>query len=577
MIRLTSAFLSLRWGWAAGLLALAVTGGGMLASAPSTGAAPTPPANFKVAFIGDSGSGSTFTQVLNLIDAEGAQAVLHQGDFDYGDDPDGFFAAIDSILGPDFPYFASVGNHDAGSWDTGCGNPNGCYADHLQARMSRLGVVPDDPDLNDQKYAIDYQGLKVVFVGENGSNVEFANFIDAQLSGDPHVWKICSWHKNQNAMQVGSKTDEMGWSVYENCLRLGALVATGHEHSYERTRTLVHMQTQSVDSSCSDPGRVCVGLGRTFVFVSGLGGQSIRNQDRCLPTTPPYGCNQEWATIYTSDQGAQYGALFIIFNVNGDAYRAHGYFKNIDGQIVDEFDILADSRPPPSLSAMTLSPIADAHVVEHPRHANFGSSPTLHVNGGPIEITYMKFDLSSLLGMSIDRAKLRIFVADSSGSEQALKLVPDTSWMESEITYHNRPQPTILLNSIDGAVSGNWVEVDLTHGVRQTAGGFFSFALDSAGSDGLVFNSREAASETPQLVVEYVDPSIPTSTPSPTPTATDTPTATPTPSATETPTVTPTPTATHTQTPTSTPTAAFTPRYWIYVPLVLRNGGAVSP
>ena len=525
----------------------------------AAGLAFSPPANFKVAFIGDSGSGNNFTQVLNLIQAEGAQAVLHQGDFDYSGDPDGFFAAIDSVLGPDFPYFASVGNHDSSSWNTGCGDAQGCYADHLQARMSRLGEVPDDPDLNDQKYAIDYQGLKIVFVGENGSNVEFAQFIDDQLSADSHIWKICSWHKNQNAMQVGSKTDEMGWSVYENCLRHGAIVATGHEHSYERTKTLIQMQTQSVDASCSDPGRVCVGRGRTFVFVSGLGGQSIRNQDRCLPTTPPYGCNQEWATIYTSDQGAQYGALFIVFNVNGDAYQAHGYFKNIDGQIVDEFDILEDSRPPPSLSAVTLNPIADAYVVAHSRHANFGSSTDLRVNGSPVEMTYMKFDVSSLLGMSIERARLRIFVTDPSASEQALKLLPDTSWVESQITYHNRPQPTIFLNSISGAVAGAWVEIDVTHGVRQTAGGLFSLALDSAGGDELVFNSKEAATDRPELIVEYVDPSIPTSTPSPTPTATDTPTATPT------------PTPTHTPTPTSTPTTAFTPRYWVYVPLILRH------
>ena len=119
MIRLTFAAHSRRWGWAAGFLAIAITGGGLLAAAPSADAAPTPPANFKVAFIADSGNGSNFTQVLNLIKAEGAQAVLHQGDFDYVDDPNGFFATIDSVLGPDFPYFASVGNHDAASWKIG--------------------------------------------------------------------------------------------------------------------------------------------------------------------------------------------------------------------------------------------------------------------------------------------------------------------------------------------------------------------------------------------------------------------------------------------------------------------------
>ena len=147
--------------------------------------------------------------------------------------------------------------------------------------------------------------------------------------------------------------------------------------------------------------------------------------------------------------------------------------------------------------------------------------------------------------------------------------MPDASWVEDQITYRDRPLPTIVLNSIEGAPAGSWVEIDVTHGVQETAGGLFSFAMDSAGVDALVFNSKEAVTDRPELIVEYVDPSIPTSTPSPTPTATDTPTATPTP--TETFTVTPTPTATHTPTPTSTPTAAFTPRYWVYMPIILRH------
>ncbi|MFQ6002451.1 MAG: hypothetical protein ACE5KJ_01765, partial [Candidatus Zixiibacteriota bacterium] len=62
-------------------------------------------ANLKVAFIGDSGYGKNFEKVLQLIKSERADMVLHQGDFDYALDPSGFFAKIDKILGPKFPYF----------------------------------------------------------------------------------------------------------------------------------------------------------------------------------------------------------------------------------------------------------------------------------------------------------------------------------------------------------------------------------------------------------------------------------------------------------------------------------------
>jgi hypothetical protein len=143
-------------------------------------------------------------------------------------------------------------------------------------------------------------------------------------------------------MQIGGKGDEMGWTVYETCRERGAIIMNGHEHSYERTKTLTNMTAQEVDVNCQDPNKVCVGPGRTFVVVTGLGGVGIRDQKRCLPTTPPYGCHGEWAIIYAKQQEAVYGTLFITFNVGGDSKYATGYFKNISGEVVDAFEITRD-------------------------------------------------------------------------------------------------------------------------------------------------------------------------------------------------------------------------------------------
>lgn len=326
---------------------------------------PTAP-NLKVAFIGDTGYGNDFEAVLTLIKNEGADAVLHQGDFDYANDPDGFFARIDAILGPDFPYFASVGNHDRDAWNTDCGDSDGCYAQFLKDRMNNIGILPDDPNLDDQMYAVTFRGLKLVFTGERktaGDSI-YAPYIQTQLADDNHIWKICSWHRNQNVLQIGTKDDETDWGVYETCKNNGAIIATAHEHSYHRTKTLTSMQNLTVDTSQhplsngvpGNPDQLLVESGKSFVFVSGLGGHDMRNQDRCQPTTYPYGggpeCNYIWANVYTSDQtgGAQtFGALFIIFNYNGDPNKAHGYFKTIDGTIIDEFEITANqvAYPPP--------------------------------------------------------------------------------------------------------------------------------------------------------------------------------------------------------------------------------------
>jgi len=49
---------------------------------------------------------------------------------------------------------------------------------------------------------------------------------------------------------------------------------------------------------------------------------------------PPYGCSGEWASISTINQGAALGAQFITFNA-GDPKEALGYFKNVNGQTID--------------------------------------------------------------------------------------------------------------------------------------------------------------------------------------------------------------------------------------------------
>ncbi len=69
----------------------------------------------------------------------------------------------------------------------------------------------------------------------------------------------------------------------------------------------------------------------------------MRDQTRCLPATFPYGCKGAWAKIYTATQGATFGALFITFNIDGDPRKAQGYFKNINGEIIDTFEIRADA------------------------------------------------------------------------------------------------------------------------------------------------------------------------------------------------------------------------------------------
>jgi len=287
-----------------------------------------PPPNVKIAFIGDQGLSPNSVSVLKLIKNEGASMVVHSGDFDYTDDPDAWDQQINDVLGSDFPYLASIGNHDIKNWKD--------YRQKLSERLSKTPDVTCTGELG-VKSSCTFQGLFFILSGVGTFELEHDKFIKDELSKNNSIWSICSWHKNMNKMQMGKIFDGTGWEVYEECRKGGAMIVTGHEHSYSRTKTLLSIENVIVDPDWPDPNNLKLGDGTSFVVVSGIGGVDIKDQDRCLPTTYPYGCKGEWASIYTSDQGASYGALFCTFPVDEKLDKAYCYFKDINGNIPDEF------------------------------------------------------------------------------------------------------------------------------------------------------------------------------------------------------------------------------------------------
>ena len=304
----------------------------------------------KVAFIADSGSGPFFLNVLKLIKRQGADMVLHQGDLGYrGLNTTDFMNAVNNVLGPDFPYFASRGNHDF-RWEQG-------YQPILKQRAKKVGASCTG-DYGQNSTCV-YQGLFIILSagGEIGSESQNTRYIEDQLAADNSIWRICSWHRTQRTMQIEYKRDEVGWGPYEACREGGAIIATGHGHHYARTRTLMNMEHLTVYPDCdtTSGNEVCVFRnndvsgepGATFAFVSGLGGAERRRQRRCTPTRFPYsqrrGCNGIWASIYSIKQGASHGALFITFNAGGNPSKAEGEFINIHGDVIDSFTVTARS------------------------------------------------------------------------------------------------------------------------------------------------------------------------------------------------------------------------------------------
>lgn len=336
----------------------------------------TPPANFKIAFIGDQSTGPNAVAVLNLIKAEGAHVVMHSGDLDYGDNPAAWDAQINSVLGANFPYFVSIGNHDELAWS----GPTG-YQHYLENRFGRLGITwTGQLGVKSNFY---YQGIFFVLTApgiesgfDDGSSPVY---IRDQLAADRSLWSICSWHKNMTLMQVGFKPDETGWGVYEEARAGGAIIATAHEHSYSRTHLLSSMINQTVASTSNT---LSLTKGNSFAFVSGLGGSNVREQNLS---------GNWWASIYAAtclpaDQvcqpNATNGALFGVFNVDGQANKARFYFKDINGAIVDSFVVVSNVE---TFFINGISP-SSATVGGHDfiltvDGAGFGSSSVVQVNG----------------------------------------------------------------------------------------------------------------------------------------------------------------------------------------------------
>jgi len=281
--------------------------------------------NLKVAFIGDTASQADFKTVLELVKAEKADFLMIQGDLTYdGEKATNWFPVIDNTINKTqpgstadvtIPYFVSKGNHDSDWQNLGSG---------LKARMAAWNIPASKGDPTTINYSVVHKGLKMVMVADTETSPTRASFLEAELKDDTHHWKICSWHKNQGATNVGGKSDEMGWQVYETCRQHGAIVLQGHSHSYSRSKTITNDTTQVVDPACSDPFALCVGPGKHFWVDSSLGGHDIRKlttvKDR------PY-----WGATY----GGSFGALFLEFHVDGDPKKARGYFKTVGGTIID--------------------------------------------------------------------------------------------------------------------------------------------------------------------------------------------------------------------------------------------------
>ena len=168
---------------------------------------------------------------------------------------------------------------------------------------------------------------------------------------------------------------------------------------------------------------------------------------------------------------------------------------------------------PPSTATLTLSASADANVRDGSYSStNFGTSSGLYVRkgiSGENHVAYLKFDLTA--AATINSAKLRLFgrlnTSTTSSVATAVFGADGTTWSETGITWNSRPAVTtaaLASTSVSNAAA-QWYEWDLTSYLKQQkAAGKREVTLviqTTSSSPSVIFNSREASSSKPQLVI----------------------------------------------------------------------------
>jgi len=291
---------------------------------PWLGAAESVPSNYTVAFIGDTGQGSGFEDVLKLIRSENASLVLHQGDLAYRqrefNSPFRWERKVNEILGKNFPYMPVAGNHETPQWTS--------WKTLIWKRMQRNGLDRTCRGNVGEDIACGHRGI-VWYQSAIGifPNVKFNLPVDL-FQASP--WKICSWHKPQSFVEAETRVP---YSAFAACTASGALIYTGHDHAVWRSWVLSDLRDEKhIVYSQVNQSTLHLGKDRTIMVVSGVGGAGIA---ACagIHAVRPWWASTLCSNIPESDPLIQFGAHFCKFNLE-DAYC---YFKQTDGRLRDEY------------------------------------------------------------------------------------------------------------------------------------------------------------------------------------------------------------------------------------------------
>ncbi|RPJ26569.1 MAG: DNRLRE domain-containing protein [Chloroflexi bacterium] len=208
-----------------------------------------------------------------------------------------------------------------------------------------------------------------------------------------------------------------------------------------------------------------------------------------------YGIYRDGTLIHTVDQNTlTYSDINLIpsstYTYQVDAFDGSGNHSALSrpGSAVTQ-----------NMATYTFIPVADAYVARDAATKNYGRTTTLKADSSPHRRSYLRFNVGDLDG-TVTKATLRLFTASSSATGYQLRRVISHSWDEGSLHDINAPAVGSVIGLSGNFISDTWTTVDVTSLI--TGSGVYDFALTTVSTSNMNFNSREADSNPPELVIE---------------------------------------------------------------------------
>jgi len=444
-----------------------------------------PRAPFSFLVVGDSGCGcGPQYAVRDTMAKIPEDFILHTGDMIYetGDPADfnpEFFVPYAPLI-RQLVFWPVLGNHDV---ETSAGAP---WRDAFY-------TPANNPAATENYFSFDFGNAHVVVVDSNQSTSPGSPqyvFLDHELAASTAVWKFVAFH--HTIYSSGAHGSNL--AIQANLVPLFDkhavdIVFMGHDHDYERTKPLRANQVVAPGSgtvyittggggrelrpvgvssftasseSIHHVTRVAVNggtlleqmvrpdgsIGDTMTLVKGVTGPAPRCGDN-LVNQPSEQCDGDDHPACLA--GCAPDCTCTPVCGDGHVNQASEVCDNADDAACPGLCLADCSCGTPS-QFVTLAPIADTYIEAGTQATwDHGASDHLDADQKPMDISYLKFDLSAV-SIPVTRASLTLSCTNTSNDGGTVYPVADSSWVEGNRTG---------LDSTSANGPGlKWVDVD---------------------------------------------------------------------------------------------------------------------